>query len=74
MSIQDILVYFELASFLVGAVWAISKIQSMTERLGDKIGALGNAIEKLEKALGIHEQRLNGVIERLAKLEGRLPD
>ena len=83
LTIQDLLPLINVASALITAVWAVSKIKGTTEKLGLSIDHLSNAVGELKsfqhelaKDFGVSKERIAAefaaVRERLAIIENRL--
>lgn len=68
---MDFALLVEIAVLLVAVVWAVSRIKSTTERLGDRIGSLGASVDELRSDLRYINAEQQDQKIRLAVLEDR---
>lgn len=49
----------QLCTFVGSIVWAVARVNSMSERLGDKLAQLTKAVDKLNETTDHHETRIS---------------
>jgi len=64
-------VLLNIATFVVGGVWAVGKVKETTAVLSNAISNLEKSVEKLDKTIGAVQEAHNGIIQRVAILEER---
>ena len=68
----DLIQLLQIGTFVVTAVWAVSKIKGTTERLGLSMEHLSRAVEKLDYRLEKYGAGLGDVKDRVTRIEARL--